>query len=43
MDDKINISEKLAMFFEYWSPRTVAQLNDPDVTLVKVKRRVPLT
>jgi mannose-6-phosphate isomerase-like protein (cupin superfamily) len=37
MDGKINISEKLATFSEYWSPRTVAQLNDYDVMVVKVK------
>jgi mannose-6-phosphate isomerase-like protein (cupin superfamily) len=37
MDDKINLSERLATFSEYWSPRTVAQLNDYDVMVVKVK------
>jgi mannose-6-phosphate isomerase-like protein (cupin superfamily) len=37
MDEKINLSEKLATFSEYWSPRTVAQLNDYDVMVVKVK------
>ena len=37
MDDKINLSEKLSTFSEYWSPRTVAQLNDYDVMVVKVK------
>lgn len=37
MSDKINLSEKLATFSEYWSPRTVAQLNDYDVMVVKVK------
>jgi len=29
MGDKINLSEKLATFSEYWSPRTVAQLSGP--------------
>jgi hypothetical protein len=37
MQDKINLAEKLATFSEYWSPRTVAQLNDHDVMVVKVK------
>ena len=37
MDDKINLSEKLATFSDYWSPRTVARLNDYDVMVVKVK------
>jgi mannose-6-phosphate isomerase-like protein (cupin superfamily) len=34
---KVNISEKLATFSECWSPRVVAQLNDYDVMVVKVK------
>ena len=37
MMDKINLAEKLAGFSEHWSPRTVAQLNDYDVMVVKVK------
>ncbi|HEY7246828.1 MAG TPA: cupin domain-containing protein [Xanthobacteraceae bacterium] len=37
MQDKINLAEKLATFSEYWSPRTIAQLNDYDVMVVKVK------
>ena len=37
MRDKISLSDKLATFNEYWSPRTVAQLNDYDVMVVKVK------
>ena len=37
MGDKINLSEKLATFSDYWSPRTVAQLNTYDVMVVKVK------
>jgi mannose-6-phosphate isomerase-like protein (cupin superfamily) len=37
MSDKINLSEKLATFDEYWSPRTVAQMNSYDVMVVKVK------
>ena len=34
MDDKINLAQKLATFSEYWSPRTVAQLNNYDVMVV---------
>ena len=37
MQDKINLSEKLATFNEYWSPRTVAKLNNLDVMVVKVR------
>ncbi|MDX2216244.1 MAG: cupin domain-containing protein [Oculatellaceae cyanobacterium bins.114] len=35
--DKINLTEKLAQFSEYWSPKTVAQLNHYDIMVVKVK------
>jgi mannose-6-phosphate isomerase-like protein (cupin superfamily) len=37
MDDKINLAAKLTTFSDHWSPRTVAQLNDFDVMVVKVK------
>ena len=37
MTDKINLAAKLAAFSEHWSPRTVAQLNDYDVMVVKVQ------
>jgi mannose-6-phosphate isomerase-like protein (cupin superfamily) len=37
MRDKINLSDKLATFNDYWSPRTVAQLNNYDVMVVKVR------
>ena len=37
MQDKISLTDKLATFSEYWSPRTVARLNDYDVMVVKVK------
>jgi len=37
MDDKIDLAAKLAQFSEHWSPRTVAQLNDYDVMVVKVR------
>jgi mannose-6-phosphate isomerase-like protein (cupin superfamily) len=34
---KINLAEKLATFSDYFSPRTVAQLNHYDVMVVKLK------
>jgi mannose-6-phosphate isomerase-like protein (cupin superfamily) len=37
MDDKINLAAKLATFSDRWSPRTVAQLNQFDVMVVKVQ------
>lgn len=37
MTQGINLAAKLAQFQEHWSPRTVAQLNDYDVMVVKVK------
>ena len=37
MNHKINLADKLATFSEHWSPRTIAQLNDYDVMVVKVQ------
>lgn len=37
MQDKVNLEAKLAQFEQHWSPRTVVQLNDLDVMMVKVK------
>jgi mannose-6-phosphate isomerase-like protein (cupin superfamily) len=37
MDEKVNLTEKLAQFSERWAPRTVARLNDHDVMVVKVQ------
>jgi mannose-6-phosphate isomerase-like protein (cupin superfamily) len=37
MEDKISLAAKLAAFSDYWSPRTVAQLNEFDVMVVKLK------
>lgn len=37
MQDKVNLAAKLAQFANHWSPRTVAQLNDYDVMVVKVQ------
>ena len=35
--ENINLTEKLAQFNEHWAPRTVAQLNDYDIMVVKVQ------
>ena len=37
MTEAINLAEKLAQFSEHWAPRTVAQLNDYDIMVVKVQ------
>ena len=33
----VNLAQKLTLFHEHWSPRTVAQFNGHDVMVVKVK------
>jgi mannose-6-phosphate isomerase-like protein (cupin superfamily) len=35
--DKVNLAQKLSLFADHWSPRTVAALNDLDVMVVKVE------
>jgi mannose-6-phosphate isomerase-like protein (cupin superfamily) len=37
MTESINLAEKLTQFSEHWAPRTVAQLNDYDIMVVKVQ------
>ena len=37
MNDKVNLAEKLARFSDHWAPRTVAQLNEYDIMVVKVR------
>jgi mannose-6-phosphate isomerase-like protein (cupin superfamily) len=37
LHDKVNLAEKLAQFSDYWAPRTIAQLNDADIMVVKVQ------
>ena len=37
MEGKVNLAEKLAQFSDHWAPRTVAQLNDYDIMVVKVQ------
>ncbi|HTO06961.1 MAG TPA: cupin domain-containing protein [Myxococcota bacterium] len=35
--NKINLSEKLALFSDHWNPRVVAELNGQHVKLVKLE------
>jgi mannose-6-phosphate isomerase-like protein (cupin superfamily) len=35
--DKVNISDKLALFHDHWNPRIVGELNGQHVKLVKFK------
>jgi mannose-6-phosphate isomerase-like protein (cupin superfamily) len=35
--DAVNIDAMLARFAEHWSPKTIAQINDYDVRIVKVQ------
>jgi mannose-6-phosphate isomerase-like protein (cupin superfamily) len=37
MDDKVNLAEKLALFDEHWQPKIVAEIDDYDVRIVKLK------
>ncbi len=34
---RVNLSEKFCLFDDYWSPKTVGELNDSYVKLVKLK------
>jgi len=33
----VNLAEKLAMFTEYWQPRTIGEFNGHDLRVVKLK------
>ena len=35
--NKINLQEKLSQFTEHWSPRVIAEMNDHQFKLVKIK------
>jgi mannose-6-phosphate isomerase-like protein (cupin superfamily) len=37
MNDSINLAEKLSLFSEHWSPRTVTRFNGHDIMVVKVQ------
>ena len=35
--DKINLKEKLSKFSDHWSPKIIAEMNDYQIKLVKIK------
>lgn len=35
--EKINIEEKLSLFYDYWNPRIIGELNGQHVKLAKLK------
>ncbi|MBL7995041.1 cupin domain-containing protein [bacterium] len=35
--EKVNISEKLSLFHDHWSPKIVGEINDAHVKLTKLK------
>jgi mannose-6-phosphate isomerase-like protein (cupin superfamily) len=37
LKDTVNLAEKLSQFTDHWAPRTIAQLNDYDIMVVKVQ------
>ena len=37
LKDKINFKEKLLKFSDYWSPKVIAEMNDYQFKLVKIK------
>lgn len=37
MTEKINLTQKLSLFSEYWSPKIVGELNDAFIKLAKLK------
>lgn len=37
MNEKANLTDRLAQFHEYWSPRVIGEMNDCKLQVVKVK------
>ncbi|MCI4319171.1 MAG: cupin domain-containing protein [Thermoplasmata archaeon] len=37
MVEKVNLDQKLGLFADYWSPKIVAEVNDSNVKVVKLK------
>ena len=37
LSDKINLKEKLSMFTKHWSPRIIAEMNDYQFKIAKIK------
>jgi mannose-6-phosphate isomerase-like protein (cupin superfamily) len=35
--NKVNLSEKFSLFSEHWTPKIIAELNDYQIKIVKVK------
>lgn len=35
--DKINLSQKFGLFYEYWSPKIIGELNDSVIKLAKLE------
>ena len=35
--NKVNLAEKFALFSEHWTPKIIAELNDYQIKIVKVK------
>jgi len=35
--NKVNLSEKFALFSEHWTPKIIAELNDYQIKIVKVE------
>ncbi len=38
---KVNLAEKFALISEHWRPKTVGELNDQEIKLVKIKGEFP--
>jgi mannose-6-phosphate isomerase-like protein (cupin superfamily) len=39
--EKISLEEKFALISEHWRPKTVGELNDQEIKLVKIKGEFP--
>ena len=37
LSDKINLSEKFSKFTKHWSPRVIAEMNDYQFKIAKIK------
>ena len=37
MQDRVNLAEKLALFTEHWSPRTIGRFNGHDLMVVRAE------
>ena len=39
--EKINLAEKFALINEHWRPKTIGELNEQEIKLVKIKGEFP--